>query len=130
MISYPENVDIKLISAVGENIPAAVRGQTTILEHMLPDNMLDDFYKKGLGFARYNAFMASMMKQMTHRYPHAKILEIGKKSSRRCHVAWLAGFADRVFRCWNRWSHQIDPGKHWEHHVLLYLHRRIRGLFQ
>ncbi|KAI4086619.1 MAG: hypothetical protein LQ344_007395 [Seirophora lacunosa] len=75
--SYPDNVDVKLISAVGENIPAAVRGETTILEHMLPDNMLDDFYKKGLGFARYNSFLASMMKQMAHRYPHARILEIG-----------------------------------------------------
>ncbi|KAI0439973.1 lovastatin nonaketide synthase [Xylaria telfairii] len=74
---YWDNVDIKLISAVGENIPAAVRGQTTILEHMLADNMLDDFYKKGLGFARYNSFMASMMKQLVHRYPHANILEIG-----------------------------------------------------
>ncbi|KAL8974635.1 MAG: hypothetical protein Q9197_001123 [Variospora fuerteventurae] len=77
IISYPDNVDVKLISAVGENIPAAVRGETTILEHMLPDNMLDDLYKKGLGFARYNSFLASMMKQMAHRYPHAKILEIG-----------------------------------------------------
>ncbi|KAL8986722.1 MAG: hypothetical protein Q9177_004009, partial [Variospora cf. flavescens] len=75
--SYPDNVGVKLISAVGENIPAAVRGETTILEHMLPDNMLDDLYKKGLGFARYNSFLASMMKQMAHRYPHAKILEIG-----------------------------------------------------
>lgn len=63
---------------MGENIPAAVRGETTILEHMLVDNMLDDFYKKGLGFARYNSFLASMMEQMVHRYPHAKILEIGE----------------------------------------------------
>ncbi|KAI1172035.1 putative hybrid NRPS/PKS enzyme [Nemania sp. FL0916] len=74
---YSDNVDIKLISAVGTNIPDAVRGQTTILEHMLPNNLLDDFYKEGLGFARYNSFMAAMMKQVVHRYPHAKILEIG-----------------------------------------------------
>ncbi|KAL9605858.1 MAG: hypothetical protein Q9179_000968 [Wetmoreana sp. 5 TL-2023] len=74
---YPNDVDLNLLVAVGENIPAVVRGETTILEHMLPNNMLDDFYKKGLGFARYNSFLASMMKQITHRYPHAKILEIG-----------------------------------------------------
>lgn len=81
-ISYSGYVDVKLLSAVGDNIPAAVRGQTTILEHMLSDNMLDDFYKKGLGFARYNSFLASMMKQVAHRYPHARIFEIGKKHSR------------------------------------------------
>ncbi|KAL8833493.1 MAG: hypothetical protein Q9170_004238 [Blastenia crenularia] len=74
---YPESVDIKLLAAVGKNIPAAVRGQRTILEHMLQENMLDDFYRKGLGFARYNELMASMVKQITHRYPHARILEIG-----------------------------------------------------
>ncbi|RYO74938.1 hypothetical protein DL764_010620 [Monosporascus ibericus] len=74
---YNDSVDIKLISAVGENIPAAVRGETIILEHMLPNNMLDDFYKHGLGFARYNSFLAAMMKQVAHRYPQARILEIG-----------------------------------------------------
>lgn len=72
-----ESIDIKLIQVVGENLPAAVRGETTILEHMLPNNMLDDLYKKGLGFDRYNNFLARTMKQVTHRYPHAKILEIG-----------------------------------------------------
>ncbi|KAK4199547.1 putative dual specificity polyketide synthase [Triangularia verruculosa] len=74
---YSHTIDIKLLAAVGENIPAAVRGETTILEHMLVDNMLDDFYKKGLGFARYNSFLSLMVEQFTHRYPHAKILEIG-----------------------------------------------------
>ncbi|KAK4171885.1 putative dual specificity polyketide synthase [Triangularia setosa] len=74
---YSHTIDIRLLTTVGENIPAAVRGETTILEHMLVDSMLDDFYKKGLGFARYNSFLAAMMEQMVHRYPHAKILEIG-----------------------------------------------------
>lgn len=81
-ISYFDNVDVKLLSAVGENIPAALRGQTTILEHLLLNNMLDDFYKEGLGFVRYNSFLASMMKQVAHRYPHARIFEISKKCSR------------------------------------------------
>ncbi|KAI0376194.1 hypothetical protein F5Y04DRAFT_286173 [Hypomontagnella monticulosa] len=71
------SVDVKLISAVGKNIPAVIRGETTILEHMLQDNMLDDLYKKGLGFAKYNSFLAKMVQQLTHRYPHAKMLEIG-----------------------------------------------------
>ena len=82
MASHPENIDIRLISAVGENIPAVVRGQTTMLEHMLRDNMLDDLYKKGLGFAKYNSFLAKIVQQITYRYPHAKILEIGKSPSR------------------------------------------------
>ncbi len=112
---YPESIDIKLLAAVGENLPAAVRGETTILEHMLPNNMLDDWYKKGLGFARYNSFLASMMKQVTHRYPHARILEIGeitllqvKPSDQALSDVFLV-LANNNKRCWNWWSHEIGP---------------------
>lgn len=78
MSRYPDNLDVKMLSAVGENLPAAVRGETTILEHLLRGNMLDDFYKLGSGFQRYNWFLAAMVKQIAHRYPHMKILEIGQ----------------------------------------------------
>ncbi|KAF1829261.1 hypothetical protein BDW02DRAFT_651485 [Decorospora gaudefroyi] len=74
---FADNLDVKMIQTVGDKIPSAVRGETTILEHLLRDNMLDDFYQLGSGFQRYNQFLASMMKQITHRYPHTKILEIG-----------------------------------------------------
>ena len=74
-----EAIDIKLISAVGENLSAVVRGQTTMLEHMLKDNMLDEVYKKGVGFGKYNSFLAKTVQQIAHRYPHANILEIGKE---------------------------------------------------
>lgn len=75
---HANDIDVQLLAAVGDNIPAAVRGRTTILEHMLPNGMLDNFYRHGLGFSRYNMFLADMMKQVVHRYPHARILEIGK----------------------------------------------------
>lgn len=75
---HRETIDVRLLAAVGENIPASVRGETTILEHMIADNLLDDFYKLGLGFDTYNNFLAEMIKQVTHRYPHANIIEVGK----------------------------------------------------
>ena len=39
---YSKSIDVKLLTAVGENMPASVRGEMTILEHMLPNNVLDD----------------------------------------------------------------------------------------
>ncbi|KAK6070456.1 polyketide synthase peptide synthetase [Seiridium cupressi] len=82
LISMHSNApDVKMIRAVGENIPASVRGETTILEHMLQDDLLDNHYKHCLGAEVANGFLADMMKQITHRYPHAKILEIGKQCS-------------------------------------------------
>ncbi|KAL3417500.1 beta-ketoacyl synthase domain-containing protein [Phlyctema vagabunda] len=74
---YSDEPDIKMITAVGENMVASVRSETTILEHMVQDALLDNHYKNCLGAEVANGFLADMMKQMTHRYPHMKILEIG-----------------------------------------------------
>ncbi|KAL9044250.1 MAG: hypothetical protein Q9214_002598 [Letrouitia sp. 1 TL-2023] len=79
---YSESIDIKLLAAVGEHLPAAVRGKKTIVEHVLRHEMLDDWSERSPGFVRFNSFLADMMKQIVHRYPHTRILEIGKSSLR------------------------------------------------
>ncbi|KAK0129388.1 hypothetical protein ONS95_001314 [Cadophora gregata] len=75
--SHPDSVDVQLMVAVGENLPAAVRGETDILSHMTKDNVLFRFYKEALGIPQSNEYISRMMKQISHRYPHTKILEIG-----------------------------------------------------
>ncbi|KAL2864256.1 uncharacterized protein BJX67DRAFT_383918 [Aspergillus lucknowensis] len=74
---YPDSIDLRIMHAVGENFPDVIRGHTTILEHMLKDNMLNDYYVNALGFREYTAYLARMVGQITHRYPHMNILEIG-----------------------------------------------------
>ena len=69
---------MRIMHAVGENLPAVIRGETTILEHMLDDNMLNDYYVNALGFHEYTKYLARMVGQITHRYAHMNILEIGK----------------------------------------------------
>lgn len=86
---YREDGNVKIILAVGDNLPASVRGETTILEHMIKDDMLEQHYKKSLGAEVANEFLANMMKQIIHRYPHAKILEIGKIQKHDNHM-WQA----------------------------------------
>lgn len=54
-----------------------VRGETTILEHMLQDNMLNDYYINALGFHQYTKYLARIVGQLAHRYPDMDILEIG-----------------------------------------------------
>ncbi|KAK0614866.1 hypothetical protein B0T17DRAFT_562985 [Bombardia bombarda] len=72
---YPKNVDLKLISAVGESMPAVLQGKSTISEVMQQDKMLERLFSEGIGYSQYNDLLARMMQQITHRYPHAKILE-------------------------------------------------------
>ncbi|KAI2612374.1 PKS-NRPS hybrid [Hypoxylon fragiforme] len=74
---YPDNIDLKLMRAVGENIAAVVRGEITMLEPMLQDNMLNDFYVVAHGMPRYTTYLASLASQIGHRYPHMHVLEIG-----------------------------------------------------
>ncbi|KAM5383494.1 hypothetical protein ACJZ2D_001943 [Fusarium nematophilum] len=74
---FPGRIDLQLIQAVGENLPAVVRRQTTMLEHMVKDDMLNRIYKFGLGFERANVYLGRISKQVAHRYPRMNILEIG-----------------------------------------------------
>ncbi|KAI9848698.1 MAG: putative Hybrid PKS-NRPS biosynthetic cluster [Sclerophora amabilis] len=74
---YPDNIDLRLMHAVGENLPAVIRGQLTMLEPMIQDNMLNDFYVVAHGMPRYTEYLARMAGQIGHRYPHMNVLEIG-----------------------------------------------------
>lgn len=74
---YPDNVDLQLISAVGEHLADVVRGETTMLEHMVVNDTLNRFYKYGLGFQRANGALSRAAKGIAHRYPRMRILEIG-----------------------------------------------------
>lgn len=74
---YPSSIDIKLSVSVGRALPAVLRGETTMLEHMRPDNMLDEFYAQSLGLPISNRSLGRMVKQLTHRYPRMNFIEIG-----------------------------------------------------
>jgi hybrid polyketide synthase / nonribosomal peptide synthetase ACE1 len=75
--SYPDSIDLRIMYAIGENLPAVVRGETTLLEHMRKDNMLDEYYVHAVGFHPYMNYLGRLIGQIVHRYPHMNILEIG-----------------------------------------------------
>lgn len=74
---YPHNADLRLMRAVGDNIVSVVRGDTVMLEPMVEDNKLNDFYVHAEGMHRYTAYLAGFASQIGHRYPHMHVLEIG-----------------------------------------------------
>ncbi|KAG0156871.1 hypothetical protein PDIDSM_4053 [Penicillium digitatum] len=74
---HPGQVDLQLISAVGNNLAAVVYGKTTMLEHMIENDVLDRFYKYGLGFQRANGALSHLASQISHRYPRMNVLEVG-----------------------------------------------------
>nr|A0A7L8UVC9.1 RecName: Full=Polyketide synthase-nonribosomal peptide synthetase ffsA; Short=PKS-NRPS ffsA; AltName: Full=Cytochalasans biosynthesis cluster protein ffsA [Aspergillus flavipes]QOG08944.1 FfsA [Aspergillus flavipes] len=74
---YPDSLDMKLMHAVGEHLLPVIRGETTMLEYMREDNLLNDFYVHAIGFDEYTENLAQQVSQFSHRYPHMNILEIG-----------------------------------------------------
>nr|CAG28798.1 putative polyketide synthase/peptide synthetase [Pyricularia grisea] len=74
---YPNSPDLRLLRAVGENIVAVVKQETTILEHMIEEDKLNIFYEFGEGFPQYASYMGAFAGQLAHRYPHMRVLEIG-----------------------------------------------------
>ncbi|SPO01909.1 related to polyketide synthase [Cephalotrichum gorgonifer] len=74
---YDDAPDVKIMKVVGEQMPRVFRGETTILEHLRPNNLLDDYYVGALGFPKFSKWLGRTVSQITHRYPHMNILEIG-----------------------------------------------------
>ena len=74
---YPDSVDLALLTAVGENLPSVVRGESEMLEHMLKDDLFGRLYAEGRGFAACNEHVAAIMRKVSHKHPRARILEIG-----------------------------------------------------
>ena len=71
---------MKLACAVDDNLPTVIRDEIMILEHLTNNDLLDRFYEMGLGFKELSAFLGKIVKQVIHRHPRMKILEIGKDS--------------------------------------------------
>lgn len=74
---YEDLVEVRLMRAVGENMLPSVRGETHMLQHMMKDGMLNQFYIEGLGMESYTTYLTEIVAQIMHRYPHARIIEIG-----------------------------------------------------
>lgn len=74
---YLNVADIRLLKAIGENIVEIATGQKQAVELAMQDGMLSKMYEWGLGFQEHTTFLARLVKQIVHRYPHLNILEVG-----------------------------------------------------
>ncbi|KAL4981859.1 hypothetical protein BDW68DRAFT_196004 [Aspergillus falconensis] len=75
--THPGQIDLEIIIAVGQALPAIVRGEIPILQVMMENDMLNRLYKSGLGFDLANERLRTMVAQISHRYPRLHVLEIG-----------------------------------------------------
>ncbi|KAK7698706.1 putative Hybrid PKS-NRPS biosynthetic cluster [Diaporthe eres] len=74
---YLEFIDFKMVREIGENLVEIVRGNKSAIEVAMKDNLLNELYPNALGMKECTVYLARLIKQMTHRYPHLNVLEIG-----------------------------------------------------
>ncbi|KAJ5898872.1 AMP-binding enzyme domain-containing protein [Penicillium taxi] len=74
---YPHDIDVSMLTAVGENLSSVVRGKSEMIEHMLKDGLLSRLYKESGGLTACNEYVAEIMRQISYKHPRIKILEIG-----------------------------------------------------
>lgn len=73
---YPNQIDLQLVVEVGESLPAFVRGNVPMLEVLTKEDRLSRLREDGLGIMQCRQELCRIAKQISHRYPGMKVLEI------------------------------------------------------
>lgn len=74
---FSDRPEVKAMHVVGEQMPRAIRGETSMLEHLMMTGLLDDYYARALSMAQGTYVLAETVLQIARRYPHGRILEVG-----------------------------------------------------
>ncbi|KAL1985032.1 hypothetical protein VTN96DRAFT_8485 [Rasamsonia emersonii] len=74
---YPGQIDLAMVHSLGESLVAIFRGQKQILDVLMENDKLHRYYMEGCSFRLLNQHMSRAIRQITHKYPQARLLEIG-----------------------------------------------------
>ncbi|KAH7340064.1 hypothetical protein BKA66DRAFT_479325, partial [Pyrenochaeta sp. MPI-SDFR-AT-0127] len=79
MDSYGDDADFNLTRAVGENITRqeVLSGDQNILEFMTENDYLTQYYEKAAGFQFSNESVATLIAQLTNKFPYMHFCEVG-----------------------------------------------------
>ena len=126
---FPNSIDLRIMQAVGENLQSAIRNEINILEAMVKDNMLTNFYAYALGMERYLLDLTRIVGQISRRFPHINVLEIGE-FGRTPYYELSSQVIDSSNRGWYRWGYRGNSQATREFLRLLHVHRYLEWLFR
>lgn len=73
----PDEVELEILKASGENLARVVRGEMHMLEVLKENDLLGRYYMRDGGFIRVNQCLARAMQHISFKFPRCSILEIG-----------------------------------------------------
>ncbi|KAE8852588.1 hypothetical protein PTNB73_10553 [Pyrenophora teres f. teres] len=74
---FKDNVDVRLLKRIGENLVNIADGEVTAIEIAMEDHLLNEVYVASLGLKEVTHILARVVCQIAHRYPHLNVLEVG-----------------------------------------------------
>ena len=74
---FAEHIDLQAVLTVGENLVPIVRGEVPPLQVWKQNGVHDRFYHQSSIVNDANHNLAVFTGQLSHRYPHMKVLEVG-----------------------------------------------------
>ncbi|KAF1838971.1 hypothetical protein BDW02DRAFT_487984 [Decorospora gaudefroyi] len=93
-VNLSDAVDLALVHTMGRSLVQISRGMAKPLAVLSKDDMLNRMYSEGVGFRESNEDLSTLAKQLAHRYPRMKILELGASGGVTT-LKVLASIADR-----------------------------------
>ncbi|KAL4811323.1 beta-ketoacyl synthase domain-containing protein [Aspergillus unguis] len=72
---YSNRPEVKAMHIVGKEMPRAIRGETSMIEHLTADGLLDDYFSRAMEMEPV-AVLADVVQQITRRYPRANIIDV------------------------------------------------------
>ncbi|KAK5992615.1 Polyketide synthase-nonribosomal peptide synthetase TwmB [Cladobotryum mycophilum] len=72
---FADTIDVKLLSELGENLVAIVKGEKSAVDIAQRANLIGEWYANGSGISAFTTHLAQVVKQLVHRNPHMHILE-------------------------------------------------------
>jgi acyl transferase domain-containing protein/NAD(P)-dependent dehydrogenase (short-subunit alcohol dehydrogenase family) len=74
---FSDTIDITLTGLFCQSLAPIVRGMAQPVKILTKNSMLDRLYAEGIGYQEANKDLGILVSQLSHRYPHMKILELG-----------------------------------------------------
>ncbi|KAH6294001.1 hypothetical protein HBI40_065260 [Parastagonospora nodorum] len=74
---FKDNVDVRLLKRIGENLVKIANEEVAAIEVAMQDHLLNEVYVASLGLKEVTHILARVISQITHRYQHLNVLEVG-----------------------------------------------------
>lgn len=75
--AFSNAIDMRLLHAIGQRLTDIVMNRAPAIEVGMKDNLLEQFYREGLGMGEYLRYLGRVVKQILHLSPRIECLEIG-----------------------------------------------------